>query len=277
MKRITSFLFVFLTTLCSLTAWAAEREAPTVPANSAPVSGQEYYLYNVESQLFLSSYNTIGETALRVPVTVNDEGAYLFQNGVSGKYIATTSDGKVTTSSSSTSKGCFWTVSSVETGYTIQVSPLNTSYYNETYFFGTLEGSTTVKYNFSSEDRIHWLFIPADESGERFVAELKLYRALNALDGWGFPSSLTAHFEEAYSNRANHTIERIVGTANEVVNCQAMTQGYIAPYWNEYPILWTTPNAGVGSSTSWYITKNVIISIHIQVGMILRHYVPQYQ
>lgn len=255
MKRITSLFFVFLTTLCSLTAWAAEREAPTVPANSAPVSGQEYYLYNVESQLFLSSYNTIGETALRVPVTVNDEGAYLFQNGVSGNYIATTSNGKVTTYSQMIDPN-YWSVANGESGYTIQCSPLN-RYYNEAYFFGTLEGSTTVKYNCSSEDRIHWLFIPADESGERFVAELKLYRALNALDGWGFPSSLTAHFEEAYSNRANHSIERIVGTANEVVNCQAMTQGYIAPYWNEYPILWTTPNAGVGSSTSWYITKNV--------------------
>lgn len=257
MKRITSFLFVFLTTLCSLTAWAAEREAPTVPANSAPVSGQEYYLYNVESQLFLSSYNTIGETALRVPVTVNDEGAYLFQNGVSGNYIAANANyGDVTTYSSQMIDRNYWSVANGESGYTIQCSPLN-EFYNEAYFFGTLEGNTKVKYTCSSEDRIHWLFIPADESGERFVAELKLYRALNALDGWGFPSSLTAHFEEAYSNRANHSIERIVGTANEVVNCQAMTQGYIAPYWNEYPILWTTPNAGVGSSsTSWNITNS---------------------
>lgn len=265
MKRITSLFFVFLTSLCSLTAWAAEREAPTVPANSAPVSGQEYYLYNVESQLFLSSYNTIGETPLRVPVTINDEGAYLFQNGVSGKYIAANLNyGDVTTYSQMIDAN-YWSVANGESGYTIQCSPLN-KYYNETYFFGTLEGNTKVKYTCSSEDRIHWLFIPADESGERFVAELKLYRALNALDGWGFPSSLTAHFEEAYTNRTNQTIERIVGTANEVVNCQAMTQGYIAPYWNEYPILWTTPNAGVGSITSWYITKNVSDNFHTNTG-----------
>lgn len=248
MKRITSLFFVFLTTLCSLTAWAAEREAPTVPANSAPVSGQEYYLYNVESQLFLSSYNTIGETPLRVPVTVNDEGAYLFKNGSSANYIATTSDGKVTTSSRSTDKVSFWTVSGVETGYTIQVSPLNTSYYNETYFFATSDGSTTVKYNCSSEDRIHWLFIPADESGERFVAELKLYRVLNALDGLSLPPSLTAHFEDIYTNRANQTADLITSTASAARNCLGMSQGYIAPYWNEFPILWETPDGSFGDS-----------------------------
>lgn len=262
MKRITSLFFVFLTSLCSLTAWAAEREAPTVPANSAPVSGQEYYLYNVENQLFLSSYNTIGESPLRVLVTINGNGSYLFKNGSSANYIATTIDGHVTTISTSTSNSRFWTVSGAETGYTIQVSPLNTSYYNETYFFGTLEGSTTVKYNFSSEDRIHWLFIPADESGSRFVAELKLYRALNALDGLSLPPSLTAHFENIYTNRASQTIELLNATSREVRNSQVSTSGYIAPYWNEYPILWTTDGASLisgssGSSmSSWVLPEN---------------------
>ena len=258
MKRITSLIFVFLTSLCSLTAWAAEREAPTVPANSAPVSGQEYYLYNVESQLFLSSYNTIGESPLRVLVTFNGNGSYLFKNGSSANYISTTSNGSVTTNSNSTSKSNFWTVSGAETGYTIQVSPLNTSYYNETYFFGTSVGSTTVKYNRSSEDRIHWLFIPADESGERFVAELKLYRALNALDGLSLPSSLTAHFENIYTNRANQTADLITSTARAARNCPGMSQGYIAPYWNEFPILWETPDGsfGDGDDKTWALPNS---------------------
>lgn len=245
MKRITSLIFVFLTSLCSLTAWAAEREAPTVPANSAPVSGQEYYLYNVESQLFLSSYNTIGESPLRVPVTINDEGAYLFQDGVSGRYIAATNNyGDVETYSHMTVVN-YWSVANGESGYTIQCSPLN-GYYNETYFFGTLEGNTRVKYTCSSEDRIHWLFIPADESGERFVAELKLYRALNALDGLSLPPSLTAHFEDIYTNRANQTVDLITSTARAARNCPGMSQGYIAPYWNEFPILWETPDGSFG-------------------------------
>lgn len=248
MKRITSLFFVFLTSLCSLTAWAAEREAPTVPANSAPVSGQEYYLYNVESQLFLSSYNIIGETALRVLVTVKDNGAYLFKNGSSANYIGAYGNGSVYYYSSSDDKDNFWTVSGVETGYTIQVSPLNTNHYNETYFFGTSDGSTTVKYKCSSEDRIHWLFIPADESGERFVAELKLYRALNALDGLSLPPSLTAHFENIYTNRANQTVDLITSTARAARNCPGMSQGYIAPYWNEFPILWETPDGSFGDS-----------------------------
>lgn len=245
MKRITSLFFVFLTSLCSLTAWAAEREAPTVPANSAPVSGQEYYLYNVESQLFLSSYNTIGESPLRVPVTVNDEGAYLFQEGMSGRYIAANHNyGDVTTYSQMIDHN-YWSVANGESGYTIQCSPLN-KYYNEAYFFGTLEGNTKVKYTCSSEDRIHWLFIPTDESGERFVAELKLYRALNALDGLSLPPSLTAHFENIYTNRANQTVDLITSTARAARNCPGMSQGYIAPYWNEFPILWETPDGSFG-------------------------------
>lgn len=258
MKRITSLFFVFLTSLCSLTAWAAEREAPTVPANSAPISGQEYYLYNVESQLFLSSYNTIGETALRVLVTVKDNGAYLFKNGSSANYIGAYSNGSVYYYSSSDDKDNFWTVSGVETGYTIQVSPLNTNDYNETYFFGTSDGSTTVKYKCSSEDRIHWLFIPADESGERFVAELKLYRALNALDGLSLPPSLTAHFENIYTNRANQTVDLITSTARAARNCPGMSQGYIAPYWNEFPILWETPDGsfGDGYSNTWALPNS---------------------
>lgn len=258
MKRITSLFFVFLTSLCSLTAWAAEREAPTVPANSAPVSGQEYYLYNVESQLFLSSYNTIGESPLRVLVTFNGNVSYLFKYASSAHYIATTSDGKVTYNSTSTSKSSFWTVSGAETSYTIQVSPLNASYYNETYFFGTSDGSTTVKYNCSSEDRIHWLFIPADESGERFVAELKLYRALNALDGLSLPPSLTAHFENIYTNRANQTVDLITSTARAARNCPGMSQGYIAPYWNEFPILWETPDGsfGDGDDKTWALPNS---------------------
>lgn len=260
MKRITSLIFVFLTSLCSLTAWAAEREAPTVPANSAPVSGQEYYLYNVESQLFLSSYNTIGESPLRVPVTINDEGAYLFQDGVSGRYIAATNNyGDVETYSHMTVVN-YWSVANGESGYTIQCSPLN-GYYNETYFFGTLEGNTRVKYTCSSEDRIHWLFIPADESGKRFVAELKLYRALNALDGLELPSSLTAHFENIYSNRANQTTELLTLTAREVRNSQILTAGYIAPDWNGYPILWSSPDDRNGSSNraeevTWVLPSN---------------------
>ena len=57
MKKISSLVLALVASMCSLTAWATERVAPTVPTNAAPVSGQTYYLYNVNAGLFPSSHN----------------------------------------------------------------------------------------------------------------------------------------------------------------------------------------------------------------------------
>ena len=44
-------LALFMASLCSVTAWAAEREMPTAPATTL-TSGGKYYLYNVDAGLF---------------------------------------------------------------------------------------------------------------------------------------------------------------------------------------------------------------------------------
>ena len=245
MKKVSSLVLALLASLCSLSIWA-DRVAPTIPSGVAPQSGQTYYLYNLDASLFLSSYNTVGDPALNVLVTVYDDGSFIFKNGSSENYIGKTGNGNMTTWGSATDRDNYWVVASSQSGYTIQCSPLNTSYYAEGQFLGTVEGSNTLMYNRASEDQIHWLFIPADEAGNHFVAEMKLYRALCALDGLALPSDLTAHFESLYSSRANQTAELLTNTATEVRNCSGMSQGYIAPYWNEYPILWTTSVGSFG-------------------------------
>lgn len=234
--------------MCSFTSWAAERALPAVPANAAPVSGQTYYLYNVETRLFLSSYNTIGESALDVLVTVNDDGAFLLKNGASAAYIGHNNNGSMWTWSSATYKENYWSVAESDGSYTIQCSPLNTGHYVEGQFVGTQEGNTTVRYDRTSGDQVHWLFIRANDAGIHFVAEMKLYRALCALDELVLPKAVTAHYESLYANRAKQTADVLTTAALEVRNCTGMTQGYKAPYWNEYPILWTTSEGTFGQN-----------------------------
>lgn len=248
MKKLTSLILALVVSMYSLTVWA-ERVAPTVPASATPESGQTYYLYNVDAGLFLSSYCTIGESPLSVLVTVKDNGAFIFKNGSSANYIGSGDNGSMDWWSDFSNTKSYWTIAESDASYTIQCSPLNTSHYAEGQFLGTVDGNTTLKYNRTSEDQIHWRFIPADETGNHFVAEIKLYRALCALDGLALPAVLTAHFESLYSSRANQTAELLTNTATEVRNCSGMSQGYIAPYWNEYPILWTTSVGSFGQDT----------------------------
>lgn len=250
-KLFLSLIAISMASLYSLTA-RADRVAPTVPASAIPESGQTYYIYNVDAGLFLSSYCTVGESALSVLVTIYDDGSFIFKNGSSENYIGKTGNGNMTTWGSATDRDNYWVVADSESGYTIQCSPLN-GYYVEGQFLGTVEGSTTLMYSRASEDQIHWLFIPADDAGNRFVAEMKLYRALCALDGLALPAALTAHFEALYTSRANQTPELLTNTALEVRNCSGMSQGYKARYWNEYPILWATSygSFGQGYDSTW--------------------------
>lgn len=256
MKKLTSLVLALVASLCSLTAWA-EREAPTMPSGVTPESGQTYYLYNVDAGLFLESYCTIGESPLSVFVTITDQGAFFFKNVSWDEYIATGSDGNMNGWSWNHSI-CTWSIGESEGSYTIYCSPLNTSYYAEGQYLGTAEGTSTLMYNRTSEDQIHWRFIPADEAGNHFVAEMKLYRALCALDGLALPSALTAHFENLYSTRATQTAELLANTAAAVRNCSGMSQGYKAPYWNEYPILWGTSFGSFGqdSYNTWALPDN---------------------
>ena len=244
MKKIRFLLALIFASVCSLTSWAANREAPTIPANSAPVSGQSYYLYNVDAKLFLHSYNKVSEYPLSVCVTMYADENYVFQDGSNSKYFH---HNFVWVNYIDNS--CYWTINACEEGYTIQCSSYD---YVATQFLGTTAGSTTLKKDCTSEDRIHWLFIPVDEAGNRFVAELKLYNALCALDTYNLSESLTKHFEDIYSNRANYTPQLLTSTASEVRNTGGMSLGYEAPWWDDkYPILWSAPDGSFGQGPEY--------------------------
>ena len=79
MKKVFLGLVVLL--LSATSVWA-EVEAPTMPASVAPESGGTYYLYNVESDMFLTNtanndtYVGLGLTGRVVEVIPCDNGAY---------------------------------------------------------------------------------------------------------------------------------------------------------------------------------------------------------
>lgn len=238
--------------------WADNRVAPTIPASETPISGNNYFIYNVETGLFLDNTNSVGETALTIRVDIKNNGDYLFKIISKDYYIGTLSNAGDLAHKWAETIEAYWTIAECENGYSIQCSPLNTNCYKENQFWGVVEESTTIKSNCSSDGQTHWLFIPANDSGNQFVAEMKLYRALSALDVCAFPHSITEQFERIYADRSNQTPKILSATAIQVRNATGMSIGYQAPWWNEYPVMFYTADGSYGQSVydTWVLPDN---------------------
>ena len=237
----------------------AERPRPTNPA-VALTPGQTYYLYNVEADLFLShvagssSYTGISSAPRPVEVNALENSAYTLWLTDGGDKGAIYSDNKTyayTTgqkSARASNKTYWWAIASTGSKkYTIQRSSLNTNYYNANEYLGWVgETSVYVYANRPADGNIHWQFIPANVNGDRFVASLLLYHALEKADayadrGWNF-----SYYENLYANRQTAAPEEMTNAAKALEHGLPMSQGYIAPYWNEYPILWATNDGSFG-------------------------------
>ena len=236
----------------------ADRVAPAMPASVTPVSGQTYYLYNVDAGLFLSSYNSVGEFALDVLVTVKDNGAFIFKNGSESNYIGKSSDGNMTTWSGQDDADNYWTIADAGDGkYFIQCSTLNTGHYNAEEYLGVASGSTTLKYNCSSDDCVHWRFF-AVEDGQRYSAELRLYKALCEMDVYAERGFYVEDYETLYANRGSHTPADISAAAATLRRAKGMSVGYQAPWWNERSILFSTADGSFGQDSweTWALPNN---------------------
>lgn len=249
MKKISSLVIALVTSMCSLTVWA-EREAPTMPEPCVPDSGQTYVLFNVESGLCISDYNKTGEVPLPIQVHIDGNDVRLSYTDNSSVYYLNYYSSNYSVSKTTTwdASGVIWRIIGEGSSYMIQNSRTSSTYY-----MGT-NGNTTLYWNRNSNEQIHWYFF-SKEAGERYVAELSLYNALNNNDeasqqyaarGWDY-----TYFENMYANRANYTATEIYDAAKSLENALSLSASYQAPWWNETPILFSTPNAVNNSSYSW--------------------------
>lgn len=265
-QKLLYTLVLLYMSLCSSTVWA-ERERPAMPTASLE-SGNTYYLYNVEAGLFLGYDGTstsvlgINENPLPIEISLLDNGAYNMRvTSITNGYIYSYDDYCHTNSSSygSNSRYSYWAIAEDEANYLIQRSPLNTSYYNADQYLGWQGGSaTSILANRPITDGVHWKLVTADGNGNRFAAAMKLYKALQMADafvenGWNID-----YYVDLYANRATADIEEMTQAAVNLRNGLNMSQGYQAPYWNEYPILWQTSEGAFGNNydQTWTLPNN---------------------
>lgn len=261
MKKVFLGLVVLL--LSATSVWA-EVEAPTMPASVAPESGGTYYLYNVESDLFLTnvesstSYVGVGEKARPVLVTKEANGAYTLKFADTNNTIYSYSEYVQTTSSSTYHNYDYWSISESDNAYLIQRAPQNTGYYKADQYIGRAgETSSYVYANRTATDAIHWLFFAADDKGTHYVAEKMLYNQLCDIQGLIDAGYCTTPFISLYNNRSTASAEALTEAASQLSNAFGMSTGYQAPDWNERPILFYTADGklGDGSTKTWSLSR----------------------
>ena len=254
MKHKFLFLLMLLcVSLCSIKSWA-QLERPTMPAATLE-SGKSFYLYNVEADLFMTYYGNgyaVNETPTAFTITLLDNGAYTLKD--SEGYLYPYSSGSLRSASSSGTY-CYWSITYSDNSYLIQCSELNTSYYNSEQYLGWAGGNYDyVYYNQPITGSVHWQLIPADTDGDRYVAALKLYKEINnaeVLIQAGFDRSIFDYYTNLYAARETADAAEMTEAALKLRRGLGMSQGYIAPYWSEKPILWTCSEGTFGQSYSY--------------------------
>ena len=254
--KLKTLLTLAIASICSVQSAWAERVAPTMPASVTPESGQTYYVFNTDAELFLSNYNAISVAGADVQINIVDGRGTQFKIG--SYFMLSYSDGNMDNSSSSTTTNSrsYWTIADAGDGTSfIQCSAYNSSYYNEAEYLGVTSGSTTLKHNCSLEQNVHWKFFTT-EDGLRYRAELRLYKALNTIEAYG-KGWYIENYESLYADRANQTAEDLWATAIALEKSTGMSVGYQAPWWNERPILFYTADGDLGQSYSYtWTTKD---------------------
>ena len=191
----------------------------------------------------------VNETPTAYTITLLDNGAYTLKS--SNGYLVTIGDGHFTFSSTSYSC-CYWSITYSDNSYLIQCSELNTNYYNSEQYVGwTGENDNRVYYNQPITGSVHWQLIPADTDGDRYVAALKLYKELKKSDVLiqaGFEAGIFDYYTNLYAARETADVAEMTETALKLRRVLGMSQGYIAPYWSEKPILWTCSEGTFGNS-----------------------------
>lgn len=261
-KKIFSLLVAVLSIATNL--WALD--APTMPKFVAPESGGTYYLYNVESGLWMTttanstSYVGVGTNALPVLVTLESNGAYSMKfTTMTYGYIHSYDETYAGTKNySSPNIYCYWSITNDGDIYNIQRSPKNTSFYKAEEYLGWAgETSDYVYANKALGENTSWKFVAVTDASTHYFAELALYEALKPMEAFA-EAGLIENYLTMYANRATTSDEDLYDAAKSVLNGTGMSSGYKAPWWNEYPIFFSTPDGTFGQSYyyTWALPNN---------------------
>ena len=105
---------------------------------------------------------------------------------------------------------------------------------------GKKADSDELRPNCTTEEQIRWAFIPVNDAGDRFVAEMKLYRALCSVDAYSDKGFYLTEFEDNYTNRASLSVDELTASAKRLRYATGISTNYKYLWWNEKPILFYT-------------------------------------
>lgn len=257
--KVQCFFIAIIAMLCSFTGMRAERVMPTKPTPATLESGKTYYLYNVGMGGLLGAYASdgsyagLGVNGREVEITQQSNGAYTIKFVDNNYYLSMYYDYDCRVNEySSIQSYCYWQISSVEDGYTINASPEN-NYYREGKFVGAVSATSKVVPNLT-EGNIVWQLYEANENIVDYASKMPLYNALEEAEALGY----NIDREEAIYNNPASTAAELEATAVSLRNGLAMSKGYTAPSYNEYPILFQSSDGSYGQSVSytWALPDN---------------------
>lgn len=230
-------LFVASIFLC-VSSWA-ERVAPTFPSFTTLESGKNYYLYNVGTGKFLkrstvsSSSPGVGAYGAAITLTQASNGSYTmrFADGTTTYYLY--ADASTTSSRSSLNTTCYFAIKDSLSGYVIQRSTNNTSYYVANEYVGYADGASNDRIvpNLTTGN-IVWQLMETAET-ERYFAKHKLYTALEAMNPYYYNID---QYEAIYANPES-TNEELTTAAKALTTALSLTTSFNTPDWTEFPFL----------------------------------------
>ena len=239
MNKAKLRLALFVASICLCVSSWAERVAPTLPSFTTLESGKNYYLYNVGTGKFLNrsmvsnSYPGVGTYGAVITLTQASNGSYTmrFADGTTTYYLY--ADASTTSSRSSLNTTCYFAIKDSLSGYVIQRSTNNTSYYVANEYVGYADGATNDRIvpNLTTGN-IVWQLMETAEA-ERYFAKHKLFTALEAMNPYNYNID---QYEAIYAN-SESTNEELITAANALTNALSLTTSYNPPDWSEFPFL----------------------------------------
>lgn len=233
-----------------------------MPAAVAPQNGGSYYLYNIGAQSFFSGpksgYNNAvldkcsGQTVL---IAVTQDG-YTIQKTADNRYLGFYME-KPTFYNYAT---YFTITAAADKTYLIQQK-------NSNGYLGYKGDNTTDIYSNLTEGDINWKFFTV-EAGTRYCAELRLYYALEAMDGSNYNMDT---YENIYANRSRNTPEKLNEMAAILEKAQTVHTNLVFPSYNEYPIFMQPVTEGwkTGDPNTRFYTDNTENQTEIMQGTVV--------
>lgn len=231
-KRLISLLVLMLSITGAV--WAA-RTAPTLPAAQTLQSGRTYYLYNIDSQLFLHRRSTSGVNldadGSAVTFTSRSDkgtGAYTLQFA-DDYYLHLWYGDK--DASSYEDNNSYQLVSGTSSAYRIQKSTYASGYDANQYFGHDVNDNdaSSLRSDLASGN-ITWRLINAD-AGDLYFARVKLYNALASAEEHNI---YIADYEAFYNT--SDDAAAIEAAAAELTKSIELSTNITSPDWSDYPI-----------------------------------------